>query len=112
MVNAAAQFGQTTPILIDGYLTRLPEFKGNILNYTPRTVAGLVMFCLTRGDMDGMAEITIADLVYFVDFIFSGGPPPFPLDLGDVICTGDIDIADLVYLVDWMFNGGPAPCGC
>lgn len=112
LVDAGAQYSQTTPIMIDGYLTWLPEFKGNILDYAPRTVSGLVKLCLARGDMDGSAGITIADLVYMVDFMFNGGLPPFPIDLGDVDCSGSVDIADLVYLVDWMFNGGPAPCSC
>ena len=112
LVDAGAQYGQIAPILGDGYSTRLPEFKGNILDYTPRTVAGLVTLCLDRGDMDGSAGITIADLVYMVDFMFNSGLPPFPIDLGDVDCSGTVDIADLVYLVDWMFGGGPAPCGC
>ena len=111
-VDASAQSGQTTPILVDGYSTRLPEFKGDILDYQPRTVAGLARLCIERGDMDGIAGITIADLVFLVDYMFSGGIPPFPLETADVDCSGTVDIADLVYFVDWMFNGGPAPCGC
>jgi PKD repeat protein len=111
-VDAAAQHTQTTPILVNGYSTTLPEFKSNILNYTPRTVAGLVRICLTRGDMDGDLVITITDLVYFIDFMFNGGPSPFPMDIGDIDCSGSIDISDLVYLVDWMFNNGQAPCDC
>ncbi|MCK4461322.1 MAG: hypothetical protein KAW46_05930, partial [candidate division Zixibacteria bacterium] len=90
----------------------LPEFKGDILDYQPRTVAGLARLCIERGDMDGIAGITIADLVFLVDYMFSGGIPPFPLETADVDCSGTVDIADLVYFVDWMFNGGPAPCGC
>lgn len=112
LIDAGATNNQTTSILIDGYSTRLPEFKGNILDYAPRTVAGEVKLCLTRGDMDGLIGITIADLVYMVDYMFNNGFPPIPEDLADVDCSGTVDIADLVYLVDWMFTGGPAPCGC
>ncbi|MDH4035270.1 MAG: PKD domain-containing protein, partial [candidate division Zixibacteria bacterium] len=111
-IDAGAQHTETTTIAIDGYSTRLPEFNGNILDYAPRTVGGLVKLCLSRGDMDGEIGITIADLVYMVDFMFNSGLPPFPMDLGDVDCSGAVDIADLVYMVDWMFSGGPAPCGC
>ena len=111
-IDASAEYGQTTPILVDGYSTRMPEFKGSILDYQPRTVAGLARLCLQRGDMDGIAGITIADLVFLTDYMFSEGIPPFPLETADVDCSGTIDIADLVYLVDWMFNDGPAPCGC
>ncbi len=52
----------------------------------------------------------IADLVYFVDFMFQGGFEPEFTCLCDVNCDRSIDIADLVYLVDYMFQGGPALC--
>ncbi len=111
-IASGGQYPQTTPITIDGYSSNLPEFNGNIHDYQPRSVAGLVRICLARGDMDGSPGIEIGDLVYMVDFMFNGGFPPFPLDLGDVDCSGAVDIADMVYLVDWMFSGGPPPCGC
>jgi hypothetical protein len=64
-----------------------------------------------RGDVDcSGGGINIADLVYLVDFMFTGGPPPDPYQVGNIDGTGVfIDIADLVYLVDYMFNGGPPP---
>ncbi len=53
----------------------------------------------------------ISDMVYMVDYMFVGGPPPDPFWLADMAdCNGDIDISDLVYLVDFMFLGGPEPC--
>jgi len=61
-------------------------------------------------DGDGSPEITIADLVYLVDYMFNGGPPPAVEAAADVDGSGgDLDISDLVYLVDYMFNGGPPP---
>jgi len=66
------------------------------------------------GDMDGTGEIDIADLVFMVDFMFNGGPPPAIMNTIDVngSCTGP-NIADLVYFVDYFFQGGPPPqCGC
>ena len=55
--------------------------------------------------------IDIADLVYLVDYMFTGGPPP-PISIlsADLDCNLGVDIADLVYLVDYMFTGGPEPC--
>ncbi|MDH3892529.1 MAG: M1 family aminopeptidase [candidate division Zixibacteria bacterium] len=65
------------------------------------------------GDMDLSGELDIADLIYFVDYNFSGGPPPPLMNLADVDGSCAIDIADMVYLVDYMFAGGPAPLmGC
>jgi len=76
-----------------------------------------------RGDIDynGAAVIDIADLVYLVDYMFTGGPAPACWEETNVDCSDDgngtdgpedIDISDLVYLVDYMFNQGPAPCRC
>lgn len=53
----------------------------------------------------------ISDLVYMVDYMFVGGPPPDPIWMTDMAdCNGSVDISDLVYMVDYMFMGGPEPC--
>jgi len=55
----------------------------------------------------------IADLVYMVAYMFSGGPEPECIEETDIDGSGGIpDIADLVYLVDYMFAGGPEPAPC
>jgi len=62
------------------------------------------------GDVDGDGQpINISDLVYLVDYMFTGGPPPPNVEMADVDGSGGIDISDLVYLVDYMFTGGPEP---
>jgi len=63
-------------------------------------------------DNDGGDNIDISDLVYLVDYMFSGGPPPECLEEADLDISGGIDISDLVYLVDYMFTGGPPPLAC
>ena len=67
-----------------------------------------------RGNVDGDDEdiVDISDLVYLVDYMFTGGPPPPCEEETDMNGDGSIDIADLVYLVDYMFNSGPAPVPC
>jgi len=72
--------------------------------------------CVVRGNVDDDAggTIDISDLVYLVDYMFTGGPPPPCPEAGNV--DGDIesaiDISDLVYLVDYMFTQGPPPTSC
>lgn len=62
------------------------------------------------GDIDHADDgVTISDLVYLVDWMFTGGPPPPVMEAANVDGSGGIDIADLVYLVDYMFTDGPAP---
>ena len=62
------------------------------------------------GDADGSGACDIDDVVYMVMFIFSAGPPPYPLAAGDVDCSGVVDIDDIVYIVEHIFSGGPPPC--
>ena len=76
-----------------------------------------------RGNVDSDPEdgIDISDLVFLVDYMFTGGPAPECVPeanmdgsdaLGDGEHLSDIDISDLVYLVDYMFSQGPAPADC
>ncbi|MDH3939218.1 MAG: SBBP repeat-containing protein, partial [candidate division Zixibacteria bacterium] len=71
----------------------MPPLRGNI-DYDP-------------GDL-----IDISDLVYLVDYMFTGGPAPHCMEEADINGDGQHDIADLVFLVDYMFSGGPDPAGC
>ena len=73
-------------------------------------------------DYDPGDVIDISDLVYLVDYMFTGGPAPTCVEEANMdasCCTtppgeslDDLDIADLVYLVDYMFNEGPPPADC
>ncbi|MFH2056051.1 MAG: dockerin type I repeat-containing protein, partial [bacterium] len=59
-------------------------------------------------NFDGVANIT--DAVRLINYIFSGGPAPWPLAAGDVNCDGIANVTDVVYLVQYIFGDGPAPC--
>ena len=69
-----------------------------------------------RGNIEGDINdsIDISDLVFLVDFIFTGGPAPSCPEEANV--DGDvgnnIDISDLVALVDFIFTNGPTPGAC
>jgi hypothetical protein len=75
---------------------------------------------LGRGDVDyaeggTLDAVDISDLVYMVDFMFTGGDPPPCWDEAELVEPfGDeaLSISDLVYLVDYMFTGGPPPPPC
>ncbi len=64
-------------------------------------------FC---GDADTSRGVDIDDVVYLIAYIFSGGPPPDPMEAGDVNCEAGVDIDDTVYLIAYIFSGGPEPC--
>ena len=90
--------------------TDLLSLRNSAVSAHDRYVAALGYIC---GDADGSAQIDIADVVYFIAYIFSHGPAPSPLAAGDADCDGSISIADVVYLISYIFSHGPQPCaGC
>jgi hypothetical protein len=62
------------------------------------------------GDANSSLSVDIDDIVYLISFIFSGGPPPAPVESGDPDCSGGVDIDDVVYLINYVFASGPEPC--
>jgi hypothetical protein len=63
-------------------------------------------------DADPADEVTVSDLIYLVDYMFSGGPEPTCPKEADIDGSLTIDVSDLIYLVDYMFTGGYAPLPC
>ena len=63
---------------------------------------------------DGVPDVF--DVIYLIDYVFSGGaaPPKDPLcphiNRSDVNCDGAADVFDVVGLIDFVFSGGKAPC--
>lgn len=77
-----------------------------------RVDAFRAVLSISRGNIDNDPDcvIDISDLVWLVDYNYTGGPPPFPsVLLADCNCDGSVDISDEVWLVDYMFTGGPPP---
>ena len=65
-----------------------------------------------RGNVDGLAGINIADLIYLVEYLFYSSPAPRCEEEGDVDGDGGTNVADLTYLVDYLFFDGPPPAPC
>jgi len=61
---------------------------------------------------DGVGP-NVADLTYFVAYLFSGGPTPPVIEAADMNGSGGgLNVVDLNHLVAYLFTGGPAPtCG-
>jgi hypothetical protein len=93
-----------------------PPFWGNLLDYAggnvyPTLVDGNFTVQFKCGDATGDGVVDASDLVYLLNYLFVGGPPPHPLAAGDVTCDGIVDSSDLVYLLNYLFAHGPLPCG-
>jgi hypothetical protein len=63
------------------------------------------------GDANGDGIVNSADVVYLINYLFKGGPPPQPWEAGDINDDEVINSADVVYLINYLFKGGPPP-GC
>ena len=60
--------------------------------------------------MDGILGFNFLDQIYLIDYIFRGGPPPFPdMHFGDANCDGIVSTLDITYLVDLVYRDGPLP---
>ncbi len=62
------------------------------------------------GDINGDADINVADAVYMINWIFKGGPAPPRMGEADANCDGKANIADAVYIINYIFKSGPEPC--
>lgn len=69
--------------------------------------AGAVLF--KRGDANRNGSIDIADAIYVLAFLFSGGSMPSCPDSADANDSGAVDIADAIFMLTYLFNQGPSP---
>ncbi|MBD3401506.1 hypothetical protein GF420_01320 [candidate division GN15 bacterium] len=62
------------------------------------------------GDVNGDFEVDLSDIIYLVNSLFLGGPPPaWPAWRANVNGDFNRDLADVIHLVNYSFLGGPAP---
>jgi hypothetical protein len=86
-----------------------PIGSGSSTNY--KLMAGYVgATFVQRGDVTADGVINASDLVYLLNYLFTHGPDPIPLETGDVNCDGIVNASDLVYLLNYLFVHGPQPC--
>ncbi len=70
-----------------------------------------VFIGFVRGNANGDAVIDIGDVVYLINYLFTGTSAPDPLEAGDANCDGVVDIGDVIYLINYLFTGTTPP-GC
>lgn len=66
---------------------------------------------LKTGDLNTDGNLTSADIIGMVNYVFKGGASPQPCAAtADVNCSGSVTSADIISLVNHVFKGGAAPC--
>ncbi len=62
------------------------------------------------GDCNGDGQISVADVICEINFLFKGGSAPVPYKAGDVNCDGAESVSDVVYKINYLFKGGLPLC--
>lgn len=62
-----------------------------------------------RGDVNASGSLDVADAVYLLAYLFSGGAPASPAAAADVNSDASVDVSDAVYVLGYLFAGGAAP---
>ncbi len=64
-----------------------------------------------RGDANGDWTIDTGDVIYLINYLFTGTSAPDPLWVGDCNCDEVVDTGDVIYLINYLFTG-TSPPGC
>lgn len=66
---------------------------------------------IVAGDLNANGEVTPADIITLVNYVFKGGADPQPCAAAaDMNCNAEISAADIIYVVNYVFKAGPDPC--
>ncbi len=110
-ISSGANASQSAPIMVGGYLTQLPTFYWDILNYSPIYEVGSITLPYMCGDAASDGAVNLVDILYLIDFIYSSprGPAPEPMASGDVNGDNQVNLLDVLYLIDFVYGDPPGP---
>ena len=86
--------------------------EGELYQYSDNFDTANATTSFKRGDANGDRTVTVADVIYLINYLFKGGPEPQPVQAGDADCNGVPNVSDVVYLINYLFKGGPQPPVC
>ncbi len=61
------------------------------------------------GDVNDDGRVTVADVVFLINYLFKNGPSPKILESADVNLDGNVSVSDVIYLISYLFKNGPCP---
>lgn len=76
----------------------------------PALIHGTINIQWICGDANNDGLVTLPDVVYLINYLFKGGPPPVPVAcIGDANGYGEVSITDIVYLIGYTLRNGSPP---
>ncbi len=87
------------------------EFTASIVDEVGASTEQLfsLVCAFVCGDVNADGDCNVADLTYYVNYIFKQGIPPVYFGSADVDASGALNVADLTLMVNYIFKGGPDP---
>jgi hypothetical protein len=62
------------------------------------------------GDANLDGDVNVADAVFIINYIFSGGDAPMLAKTADANCDGKVNVGDAIRLINYIFRGDTEPC--
>ncbi len=62
------------------------------------------------GDSNNDDDVNVSDAVWIINYVFTSGSAPDPLESGDANCDGDVNVSDAVWIINYVFVSGDSPC--
>jgi hypothetical protein len=108
-IPSSAVFGRTSSIILDGYGSYNPEFRGPLLEYTPICEEGTVSLIGLCGDADDNGTVNILDIIFLISFLYKSGPAPSNPDVCNVNGDSAVNLLDITYLISFLYLSGSEP---
>ncbi|MBT5736939.1 MAG: hypothetical protein HOI29_00020 [Planctomycetes bacterium] len=82
------------------------------ISIVPTTISAPISIAIDlfiRGEINGDTSINIADAMFLLSQLFSGGPEGSCADANDVNDDGSVNLGDPITLLAYLFSGGVNP---
>src|SRR5574341_1482954 len=89
-------------------VTGLSDPGVDVYDYT--TIKYIEVSCAAKsGDADNDSNISLADIIFLINYLFKSGSKPDLFCRGDVNVDTKINLVDVIYLVNYIFKSGAPP---
>ena len=65
---------------------------------------------MSCGDVNEDGTVNIADVLYLINHLYRGGPPPNDSWRADADCSSGLGLPDILVLINYIFRGGWLTC--